>query len=86
MIAPVTAGLGPYVGTCSKRLTAQIMHGKTDYIEFYGELEELSLAISHDPNIVRYMPERNAGPHSIIEFGSSSTRECGEGDFPNRYL
>ena len=49
----------------------RLMRSKTDYVDFYGRLKDLPLAISRETGALLYMLARNSRARSIVEFGTS---------------
>ncbi|QJI36709.1 O-methyltransferase [Pseudomonas sp. ADAK13] len=49
----------------------RLMHSKTEYLEFYGQLKDLWLPVSRDTGTLLYMLARSAKARAIIEFGTS---------------
>jgi predicted O-methyltransferase YrrM len=50
---------------------ARLMRSKTDYLDFYGRLKDLPLAISHETGTLLYMLARSSRARTIVEFGTS---------------
>jgi len=49
----------------------RLRRSKTDYLDFYGQLKNLPLAVSRETGTLLYMLARSMGARSIIEFGTS---------------
>ena len=49
----------------------RLMHSKTDYLDFYGRMKNLPLAVSRETGKLLYMLARSGGARTIIEFGTS---------------
>ncbi|BDU19399.1 O-methyltransferase [Dyella sp. GSA-30] len=49
----------------------RLMRSKTDYIDFYGQLKDLPLAVSRETGVLLYMLARSGGARTIVEFGTS---------------
>ena len=49
----------------------RLMRSKTDYVDFYGRLKDLPLAVSRETGALLYMLARSCGATSIVEFGTS---------------
>lgn len=49
----------------------RLMQSKTDYLDFYGRLKDLPLAISRDTGVLLYMLARSGKARTIVEFGTS---------------
>jgi len=47
------------------------MRSKSDYLDFYGRLKDLPLAVSRETGALLYMLARSAKARTIIEFGTS---------------
>jgi predicted O-methyltransferase YrrM len=50
---------------------ARLMRSKTDYLDFYGRLKNLPLAVSRETGALLYMLARGCRARSIVEFGTS---------------
>jgi predicted O-methyltransferase YrrM len=59
------------VADLSAEERARLMRSKTDYIDFYGRLKDLPLAISRETGALLYMLARSCGARTIVEFGTS---------------
>lgn len=49
----------------------RLMHSKTDYLEFYGRLKDVPLAVSRETGTLLYMLARSSRAQNIVEFGTS---------------
>ena len=49
----------------------RLMQSKTEYLDFYGRLKDLPLAVSRETGVLLYMLARNGGARTIIEYGTS---------------
>jgi predicted O-methyltransferase YrrM len=49
----------------------RLLRSKTDYLDFYGRLKDLPLAVSRETGILLYMLARSSGARTIVEFGTS---------------
>jgi predicted O-methyltransferase YrrM len=49
----------------------RLMRSKTDYLDFYGRLKDLSLPVSRETGKLLYMLARGIAARSIVEFGTS---------------
>jgi predicted O-methyltransferase YrrM len=49
----------------------RLMQSKTDYLDFYGRLKDLPLAVSRETGVLLYMLARSGKARSIVEFGTS---------------
>jgi predicted O-methyltransferase YrrM len=50
---------------------ARLVRSKTDYLDFYGRLKDIPLAVSRETGTLLYMLSRGCGARSIVEFGAS---------------
>ncbi|MGX9142071.1 O-methyltransferase [Mesorhizobium sp. 128a] len=62
--SPAAAGFSP-----DER--ERLLHSKTEYVDFYGRLKDLWLAVSPETGTLLYMLARSSGARVIIEFGTS---------------
>ena len=49
----------------------RLMQSKTDYLDFYGRLKDMPLAISRETGTLLYMLARSTRARTIVEFGTS---------------
>ena len=49
----------------------RLMRSKTDYLDFYGRLRDMPLAVSRETGTLLYMLARGAKARTIVEFGTS---------------
>ncbi len=49
----------------------RLMRSKTEYLDFYGRMKDLPLAISRETGALLYMLARSSGARTIVEFGTS---------------
>jgi predicted O-methyltransferase YrrM len=61
----------PAVADLSAEERARLMRSKTDYLDYYGRLKDLPLAVSRETGVLLYMLARSGGARTIIEFGTS---------------
>ncbi|GHH59783.1 MULTISPECIES: O-methyltransferase [Gammaproteobacteria] len=61
----------PAVAALSADEQARLMRSKTDYLDFYGRLKDLPLAVSRRTGTLLYMLARSCRARSIVEFGTS---------------
>jgi predicted O-methyltransferase YrrM len=61
----------PAVAALSSEERARLMRSKTDYLDFYGRLKDLPLAVSRETGTLLYMLARSCGARTIVEFGTS---------------
>ena len=59
------------VATLSPEERARLMRSKTDYLDFYGRLKDLPLAVSRETGALLYMLARSCDARTIVEFGTS---------------
>ena len=50
---------------------ARIMQSKTDYVDFYGRLKDMPLAVSRETGSLLYMLARSVRARTVVEFGTS---------------
>lgn len=50
---------------------ARMMRSKTDYLDFYGRLRDVPLAVSRETGALLYMLARSARARTVVEFGTS---------------
>jgi len=61
----------PAVLALSAQERTRLMRSKTDYLDFYGRLKDLPLAVSRETGALLYMLARSRGARTIVEFGTS---------------
>jgi predicted O-methyltransferase YrrM len=61
----------PALATLSAEEHQRLMRSKTDYLDFYGQLKDLPLAVSRQTGVLLYMLARSSGARTIVEFGAS---------------
>jgi predicted O-methyltransferase YrrM len=49
----------------------RLMRSKTDYLDYYGRLKDLPLAVSRETGVLLYMLARSSRARMIVEFGTS---------------
>jgi len=59
------------VADLSAEEQARLMRSKTGYLDFYGRLKDLPLAISRETGTLLYMLARSCRARTIVEFGTS---------------
>lgn len=64
MDLPAAAGLTP-------EDLARLMRSKTDYVDFYGQMKDMPLAVSRETGVLLYMLARSAKARTVVEFGTS---------------
>ncbi|MER8375904.1 O-methyltransferase [Mesorhizobium sp. M1406] len=65
------AATSPALTALSREERARLTRSKTDYVDLYGRLKDLWLAISPETGTLLYMLARGSGARIIIEFGTS---------------
>jgi len=61
----------PAVTSLSAEERARLMRSRTDYLDYYGRLKDLPLAVSRETGALLYMLARGAKARNIVEFGTS---------------
>lgn len=61
----------PEVEALSPQERSRLMRSKTDYLDLYGWLKDMPLAVSRETGILLYMLARSCQARTIIEFGTS---------------
>ncbi|WP_026873474.1 O-methyltransferase [Inquilinus limosus] len=61
----------PAVADLSPEERDRLMRSKTGYLDFYGHLKDLPLAVSREIGVLLYMLARGCGARTIVEFGTS---------------
>jgi predicted O-methyltransferase YrrM len=61
----------PAMTAYSHEERARLLASKTEYVDFYGSMKELWLAISPQTGTLLYMLARSTGARVIVEFGTS---------------
>jgi predicted O-methyltransferase YrrM len=69
--AKASPATSPAVTDLSAEERARLMRSKTDYLDFYGRLKDLPLAVSRETGALLYMLARSTGARTIVEFGTS---------------
>jgi predicted O-methyltransferase YrrM len=69
--AAVSPASIPAVAELSRDERERLMRSKTDYVELYGRLKEIPLAVSRETGALLYMLARSCGARTIVEFGTS---------------
>ncbi|TGQ44643.1 O-methyltransferase [Mesorhizobium sp. M00.F.Ca.ET.216.01.1.1] len=65
------AAASPAMAGFSRDERARLLRSKTEYLDFYGRLKDLWLAVSPEIGTLLYMLARSSGARIIIEFGTS---------------
>jgi predicted O-methyltransferase YrrM len=61
----------PILAAMPEEERARLMQSKTEYLDFYGRLKDLSLAVSRETGSLLYMLARSTRARSVVEFGTS---------------
>ncbi|MGO4451090.1 O-methyltransferase [Phyllobacterium sp. TAF24] len=61
----------PAVAALSSAERSRLMRSKTDYLDFYGRLKDLPLAVSRETGVLLYMLARSGNVRTVVEFGTS---------------
>ena len=61
----------PALAALSPEEHQRLMRSKTDYLDFYGQLKDLPLAVSRETGKLLYMLARSSKARMIVEFGTS---------------
>src|SRR5947208_3987026 len=59
------------VADLSDEARARLIRSKTDYLDFYGSLKDMPLAVSRETGVLLYMLARSSRARTIVEFGTS---------------
>ena len=71
LFAQARATTSPAMTSMSREERDRLMHSKTEYLQFYGQLKDLWLPVSPETGTLLYMLARSTRARSIIEFGTS---------------
>jgi predicted O-methyltransferase YrrM len=69
--AAASPATSPAVADLSAEERTRLMRSKTGYLDFYGRLKDLPLAISRETGALLYMLARGCKARTIVEFGTS---------------
>ncbi|MEI2432968.1 O-methyltransferase [Lysobacter yananisis] len=61
----------PEVAAMPRDEHERLMRSTTEYLDFYGRLKDMPLAVSRETGILLYQLARSTGARSIVEFGTS---------------
>ena len=61
----------PAVAALGDEERGRLMRSKTEYLEFYGRLKDVPLAVSRETAVLLYMLARSGGARTVVEFGTS---------------
>jgi len=67
-VSPLTV---PAISGLSSDERAELMRSKTGYLELYGQLKDLPLAVSRETGTLLYMLARGTRARTIVEYGTS---------------
>jgi predicted O-methyltransferase YrrM len=62
---------GPTIATMPVEERERLMRSKTEYLDLYGRMKDLPLAVSRETGTLLYMLARSGWARSIVEFGTS---------------
>ena len=65
------AAASPAIAEIAPDELARLMRSRTDYLDFYGRMKDLPLAVSRETGTLLYMLARSSGAQTIVEFGTS---------------
>ncbi|MEO5760267.1 MAG: O-methyltransferase [Mesorhizobium sp.] len=65
------AATSPAAAMYSSDDRVRLVRSKTEYLDFYGNLKDLWLAVSPETGTLLYMLARSTGARVVIEFGTS---------------
>jgi predicted O-methyltransferase YrrM len=65
------ATTSPIFASMSREEMTRLMHSKTEYLDFYGQLKDLWLPVSRETAALLYMLARSSRAATIVEFGTS---------------
>lgn len=69
--AAASPAANPAVTDLSAEQRERLIRSKTDYLDWYGRLKDLPLAVSRETGALLYMLARGAKARIIVEFGTS---------------
>ncbi|MGF6709221.1 putative O-methyltransferase YrrM [Luteibacter sp. W1I16] len=61
----------PAIAELSRDDHERLMRSTTEYLDFYGRLKDMPLAVSRETGKLLYMLARGCGARTIVEFGTS---------------
>lgn len=61
----------PAVAALSSEERERMLRSKTEYLDLYGHLKDIALAVSRETGLLLYLLVRSSGARSIVEFGTS---------------
>jgi predicted O-methyltransferase YrrM len=71
LFAQAEAATSPAMAGISREERVRLMHSKTEYLDFYGQLKDLWLPVSRETGVLLYMLARSSDARTIVEFGTS---------------
>ena len=71
LFAEAEAATSPAIFGLPSDERTRLMRSKTEYLDFYGRLKDLWLAVSRDTGTLLYMQARSSCARAIVEFGTS---------------
>ena len=71
LFAEAEAAPSPALAGLSREERDRLMRSKTEYLDFYGRLKDLWLAVSRETGTLLYMLARGCRARAIVEFGTS---------------
>ncbi len=66
-----TPSVSEYWGSLSDEDKTRLVRSKTDYLDFYGRMKDIPLAVSRETGTLLHMLARSCNARSIVEFGTS---------------
>jgi predicted O-methyltransferase YrrM len=64
-------GNSPAIAALSLEERSRLMRSKSEYLDFYGRMKDLPLAVSRETGRLLYMLARSCAARTIVEFGTS---------------
>lgn len=71
LFAQAEAATSPAAAGLSRAERERLIHSKTEYLQFYGQMKDLWLPVSPETGTLLYMLARSTRARSIVEFGTS---------------
>jgi predicted O-methyltransferase YrrM len=71
LFAQANSATSPAVSSFSREERERLMHSKTEYLKFYGQLKDLWLPVSRETGELLYLLARSTRARNIVEFGTS---------------
>jgi predicted O-methyltransferase YrrM len=63
--------VSPALAALPREERERLMCSKTDYLDLYGSLKDMALAVSREAGLLLYMLARGGKARTIVEFGTS---------------